>query len=150
MTCIGLPKNVSVNEGVDSPDGVPGNNCMSYTASCSVVTGVPQNHCKSCLILCCFEVDHLHPHSSINRFVAYLCECRQDETLHEMCLAFDIPKNVQMEIVTNSSSLKIQCFDVLHRLYHHNNNKLTLSMIKTRLSEYSDELRKSISNYHED
>ena len=30
VTCI--PKNVSVNEGVDLPDGVPGNNCMSYTA----------------------------------------------------------------------------------------------------------------------
>ena len=150
MTGIGLPENGSVNEGVDLPDGVPGNNCMSYTALCSLGPGVPPNRCTSCLILCNFEIDHLHPYSSINRFVAYLCECRQDEVLHEMCLAFDIPQNVHMKIVTNNSSLKIQCFDLLHRLYHHNNNELTLSMIKARLSEYSDELRKSISNYHGD
>ena len=64
------------------------------------------------------------------------------------CSAFELPENVRVKIAANNSSMIIRCFDALHRVYHYD-KELTLAMIKTKLSEYSDELQQLISDYHE-
>ena len=102
----------------------------------------PGNHC-----ICSF-VMKLHPPDPIHSFMVYFCECREDNAFYELCSVFDVPENVRVLIATNNSSMTIRCFDALHRVYHRD-NELTLVMIKTKLSEYSDELKQVVSDYHE-
>ena len=102
----------------------------------------PGNHC-----ICSF-VMKLHPPDPIHSFIVYFCKCREDDAFYELCSAFDVPENVRVLIATNNSSITIRCLDALHRVYHRD-NELTLAMIKTKLSEYSDELKQVISDYHE-
>ena len=109
-----------------SGDGTPGGQCVS----CSYIT------------------NHLHPHSKIHSFIVYFCESRED-AFFELCSAFDIPKNVCVNIENRNSSLKLQCFDALHQVYHRD-DQLTLDTIKTKLSEYSDELQQTVDDYHVD
>lgn len=66
-----------------------------------------------------------------------------------MCSAFDISDNVREKIENNNSSLTVQCFDVLHRVYHRG-GELTLATIMTKLSESNVELQQIISDYHPD
>ena len=106
------------------------------------VEEVPGSHC-----ICSF-VMKLHPPDPIHSFVVYFCDCREDDAFYEMCSAFEIPENVRVKIATNNSSMIIRCFDALHRVYHRD-KELTLAMIKTKLSEHSDELQQIISDYHE-
>ena len=107
------------------------------------VEEVPGNHC-----ICSF-VMKLQPPDPIHSFVVYFCECREDDAFYELCSAFDVPESIRVKIATNSSSMIIRCFDVLHRVYHRD-NVLTLDTIKTKLSEYSDELQQIVSDYHAD
>jgi len=89
----------------------------------------------------------LHPQNPIHSFVVYFCEYIEDDAFYELCSAFDVPENIRVKIATNNS-LMIRCFDVLHRVYHHN-NELTLAAIKTKLSKYSDELQEVVSDYQD-
>ena len=59
------------------------------------------------------------------------------------------PDDVCLKIETSNSSLKLKCFDVLHRVYHCD-GELTLAMIMTKLSESNDELQQIISDYATD
>ena len=102
---------------------------------------VPGNHC-----ICSF-IMRLHPQDVIHSFVVYFCECREGDAFYELCSAFDVPENIRVKIATNNSSMIIRCFDVLHRVYHRN-NELTLATIKTKLSEYSDEVKQIVSEYY--
>ena len=106
--------------------------------------GAPGDHCVSCS----FITNHLHPHSTIHSFMVYFCEFRED-AFYELCSAFGIPQNVCANIENSNSSLKLQCFDALHQVYHRD-NELTLDTIKTKLSEYSDELEQIVCDYHVD
>ena len=98
---------------------------------------------------CSFNFDYSHPDSPIHLFVVYLCEHREDDAFYDLCRAFDIPDDVRVKIEANHSSLKLKCFDVLHRVYHHK-GRVTLAMIMTKLSESNDELQQIISDYHSD
>ena len=113
-----------------------------YAIDLPDVEEVPGSHC-----ICSF-VMKLHPPDPIHSFVVYFCGCREDDAFYEMCSAFELPENVRVKIATNNSSMIIRCFDALHRVYHRD-KELTLAMIKTKLSEYSDELQQIISDYHE-
>ena len=105
------------------------------------VEEVPGNHC-----ICSF-VMKLQPPDPIHSFVVYFCECQGDDTFYDLCSAFDVPESIRVKIATNNSSTIIRCLDALHRVYHRD-KELTLAAIKTKLSEYSDELQQIISNYH--
>ena len=117
-------------------------NHTDYNIDLPDVEEVPGNHC-----ICSF-VMKLHPPDPIHSFVVYICDCREDDAFYELCSAFDIPENIHVKIATNNSSMVIQCFDALHRVYHRD-KELTLPMIKAKLSEHSDELQQIISDYHE-
>ena len=97
-------------------------------------------------ISCSFVTDHLHPHDAIHLFVMYFCEHREDDAFRDLCSVFDISGDVRVQIESSNSSLKLQCFDVLHRVYHHY-GELTLAMIMTKLSESNDEIQHIISDY---
>ena len=101
----------------------------------------PGNHC-----ICSF-VMKLHPPDPIHSFMVYFCERREDDAFYELCSAFDVPESVRVLIATNNSSMTIRCLDALHRIYHRD-SELTLAIIKTKLSEYSDDLKQIISDYH--
>ena len=117
--------NNPVEEGGDIPD----------------VEELPGNHCI------CSYVMRLQPQDAFYSFVVYFCECREDDAFYEVCSAFDVPESIRVKIATNSSSMIIRCFDALHWVYHRD-NELTLTTVKTKLSEYSDELRQIVSDYH--
>ena len=97
-------------------------------------------------ISCSFVTDHLHPHDAIHLFVVYFCEHREDDAFRDLCSVFDISGDVRVQIESSNSSLKLQCFDVLHRVYHRY-GELTLAMIITKLSESNDEIQHIISDY---
>ena len=105
------------------------------------VEEVSGNHC-----ICSF-VMKLQPPDPIHSFVVYFCECQEDDAFYDLCSAFDVPESIRVKIATNNSSTIIRCLDALHRVYHRD-KELTLTTIKTKLSEYSDELQQIISNYH--
>ena len=105
------------------------------------VEELPGNHCI------CSYVMRLQPQDEFYSFVVYFCECRKDDAFCEVCSAFDVPESIRVKIATNSSSMIIRCFDALHWVYHRD-SELTLTMVKTKLSEYSDELRQIVSDYH--
>ena len=94
--------------------------------------------------------DQLHPDSAIRLFVVYLCKRRGYYAFYDLCNAFDMSDDVRVKIKDTNSSCEVQCFDVLHRVYHHHNEQLTLATIKTTLSKYSDELRQIISDYNQE
>ena len=104
------------------------------------VEEIPGNHCI------CTYVMRLQPQDAFYSFVVYFCERREDEAFYEVCSAFDIPENIREKIATNNSSMVIRCFDALHRVYHRD-NELTLTTVKTKLSEYNDELKQIVSDY---
>ena len=106
----------------------------------------PKNVWNYCTSKCSFVIDHLNPDSAIYLFVVYLCEHRGHDTFYVLTAAFDIPADLRLKIKDNNSSLKLQCIDALHAVYHRH-NQLTLAMIKTTLSKYSDELQHIISDY---
>ena len=116
-------------------------NCIEEGGDIPDVEELPGNHCI------CSYVMRLQPQDALYSFVVYFCECREDDAFYEVCSAFDIPENIRKKIATNNSSMIIRCFDALHRVYHRN-NELTLTMVKTKLSEYSDELSQIVSDYH--
>ena len=116
-------------------------NCTEEGGDIPDVEELPGNHCI------CSYLMRLQPQDEFYSFVVYFCECREDDAFYEVCSAFDIPENIREKIATNNSSIIIRCFDTLHRVCHRN-NELTLTMIKTQLSEYSDELRQIVSDYH--
>ena len=113
-----------IEEGGDIPD----------------VEELPGNHCI------CSYIMRLQPQDEIYSFVVYFCKCREDDAFYELCSAFDIPENIRVKIATNNSSMVIRCFDALHRVYRRD-NELTLTTVKTRLSECSDELKQIVSDY---
>ena len=95
---------------------------------------------------CNFAINLLqNPDAVIHSFVVYFCEQRGLDAFYDLCSAFDIPDDDCVKIQDANASLKLQCFDVLHRVYHRHNEQLTLAMIKTTLSEHSDQLRLIIS-----
>ena len=98
---------------------------------------------------CGFEA-HLHPGASIYLFVVHFYESREDDfdLFYWLIAAFKIPAEVRVKIQDTNASSKLQCFDVLHRVYHRHNEQLTLAMIKATLSEHSDELRQIINDYN--
>ena len=100
-------------------------------------------------VACSFSTDDLHPDSPIHMFIMYFCGHREDEAFYDLCGAFDIPDDIRVKIEANHSSLKLKCFDVLHRVYHHK-GRITLAMIMTKLSESNDALQQIISDYHSD
>ena len=104
------------------------------------VEELPGNHCI------CSYIMRLQPQDAFYSFVVYFCERREDEAFYEVCSAFDIPENIREKIATNNSSMVIRCFDALHQVYHRD-NELTLTTLKTKLSEYSDELNQIVSDY---
>ena len=83
---------------------------------------------------CSFVTNDLHPNAEIHLFIVHFCERRGDEAFYKLCDTFDIPDDVRVKIHTSNrasnDSLKLQCFDVLHRIYHRLNTQLTLAMIK--------------------
>ena len=91
---------------------------------------------------CSFVTDQLH------LFLKYLYERRGWNAFFDLCNAFDISDDVRVKIQDTNSSMRLQCLDVLHRVYHRHNEQLTLVMIKTALSKHSDELRHVISDYN--
>ena len=103
--------------------------------------------CTSYYYPCSYVTDNLQPPAVVHSFVVYFCECRGSDAFYELCSALDIPENIIVKIEAENSSAKVQCLDALHRVYHCNGN-LTLDMIKAKLSEYSDELHQTISEYH--
>ena len=116
-------------------------NCTEVGGDIPDVEELPGNHCI------CSYLMRLQPQDEFYSFVVYFCECREDDAFYEVCSAFDIPENIREKIATNNCSMTIRCFDALHRVYHRN-NELTLTVVKTKLSEYSDELRQIVSDYH--
>ena len=118
-----------------------GNEPVEEGAGIPDVEELPGNHCI------CSYIMRLQPQDAFYSFIVYFCECREDEAFYEVCSAFDIPENIREKIATNNSSMVIRCFDALHRVYHRD-NELTLTTVKTKLSEYSDELKQIVSDYH--
>ena len=97
---------------------------------CSGVTAKLSSNQESECLSCSFITDDLHPNAEIHIFIVHFCERRGDEAFDKLCDTFDIPDDVRVKIQTSNSSLKLQCFDVLHRIYHHHNEQLTLAMVK--------------------
>jgi len=124
------------------PSLFPNQNRVEENKDAPDIEEVPGNHC-----ICSFTM-RLHPQNPIHSFMVYFCDSREDDAFYELCSAFDVPKNIRAKIAINNSSMIIRCFDVLHRVYHRN-NELTLAVIKTRLSEYSDELQEVVSDYQD-
>ena len=125
--------------------------CEPEPEPCGAITAIINiSHLSSddCVV-CSFSIDYLHPDSPIHMFVVYFCEHRKD-AFYDLCGAFDIPDDVRVKIKESNASMKLQCFDVLHRVYHRD-NKLTLAMIMMKLSESNDaKLQQIISDYHPD
>ena len=97
-----------------------------------------QDYLKCSSSRCNFGTVYLHPNSDIHLFVMSLCKHREDDAFYDLCRAFDIPDGVRVKIETSNASLKLRCFDVLHRVYHRD-NELTLAVIMTKLSGSNDD-----------
>ena len=133
---------------VESMDSMLPEECGLVDLSTQSLSSV-HDHEELCVhVYCNFAINHLqNPDAVIHLFVVYFCERRGYDAVYDLCSAFNIPAAVCVKIQDTNSSLKLQCFDVLHRVYHRHNEQLSLAMIKTTLSEYSDELRQIISDY---